>query len=102
MSEEKPRIKVEYVEVSWNCYSELFVMLENNEVLATALGVELTIVSLAMCIEQGKEVYRKVETEIKTEKRWVVYDKNGGFYAHRQLEPVCDDSYQLFEIEVEV
>lgn len=106
----KPRTKIEYVNISEEdtCVWDLKEMLEREEVYhLTGRGEYLLCVRgvpmhMLICFDEGR-VYRKVETEIKKEKRWVVYNPKGELLAeHSRKGFVYHESNQIIEITVEV
>ena len=106
MSEEKPRMKVEYVKVVDSIF-HLQPDLLAGELYTQHFNGQWEGVSseslFARLFDMG-QLYRKVETEIKTEKRWIVYDENGSYAGRHNENPSLKypDNYQLFEIEVNV
>lgn len=106
--EEKPRVKVEYVKVD---ASEAVYWFGNNEKLYNlhrhAVSIQDYINDLAI---GENELYRKVETEIKTEKRWIAVKGNACTdYNYRSVEEIqkeCElfesDGWQYIKITVEV
>lgn len=101
-----PRTKVEYVKVTDSIFNlqpdldagEIYLKVGDNDEFNPIKGES----TLAYAFEQDK-LYRKVETEIKTEKRWIIYNSRGEFCSEHDHEyKPFDKSLQVIEIEVEV
>lgn len=107
MSEEKPRMKVEYVKVCEDKF--LFwqlaqIQYENNDVYYLDDNTYILIDSNSWLLSQYNEsnLYRKVETEIKTEKRWLIYDMSGYLVSSVSYAPKPEEGRQIIPIEITV
>lgn len=104
MADIKPRMKIKYVECD-----NLRVALEkfesqSGEFYWADYGIDRITSVRSLALAYGKlTLYRKVETEIKTEKRWLIYSDKGEFLTEHDSDSfVYHKSSQVIEITVDV
>jgi hypothetical protein len=99
----KPRMKVEYVKEKavffWKVAKDFSEKADFFDVHSNRINTLEGLLGAYKC----DDLYRKVETEIKTEKRWIVYE-DGKFKCEICEPPTEYDNanYQIIEITVEV
>lgn len=104
----KPRTNIEYVPMATSHPYKMFkameddgdvyVICENGE----CEGMSGCVINLANAIGDEVSIYRKVETEIKTEKRWITYNtKTDECYPCGETQ-IPAEHCQIIEITVEV
>lgn len=100
----KPRTKVEYVKVNdseyWECAKEYTELGEFYSFIGDGYLLVDSHNELLGKYEQNN-LYHKVETEVKTEKRYVCYDESGKFVCEMGNGP-ANSAWQIIEITVEV
>ncbi len=105
--ENKPKMKIEYVGVNGNdkviagCFSTdtLYYMSSNSH---NPNGTQYTEIKSLEELSIAAVVYRKVETEIKTEKRWIAYNPKTRIVIDCPEVSTVHGDFQQIEITVEV
>ena len=98
------RTKTEYVKYDGK-FSGLASLFEDGEVLYTADDGRHNPQHMdeLLSLHEYTGVFRKVETEIKTEKRWVVYNRKGMYCSEHDYKfAPFDKTLSVIEIEIEV
>ena len=113
----KPRVKVEYVKVRFSKLSDAFREHEESPLYICDKGQYHKANGrwIYNIVEAGEwfSLYRKVETEIKTEKRWFAYNSKANIMETRGYKTKDDcyntlqsnrfrDNFQYIEVDVEV
>jgi hypothetical protein len=104
----KPRTKVEHVPMTTSHHYEIFkAMHDDGDVYVKCEdgeyeGMQGCIINLADAIHDEVTIYRKVETEIKTEKRWLMYEESSDTFTPCREDQGAVVGFQVIEITVEV
>jgi len=97
----KPRIKVEYVKVDasvavyWFGEGDLYQSPTEGEPVSIQDYINALVLG-------GDDLYRKVETEIKTESRWLTYEESSNTFTPCREDQGAAVGFQIIEITVEV
>ena len=100
--------KAEYVPMTTSNHYEIFkAMHDDGDVYVRCEdgeyeGMQGCIINLADAIHDEVTIYRKVETEIKTEKRWLMYEESSDTFTPCREDQGAVVGFQIIEITVEV
>jgi hypothetical protein len=104
----KASTKVEYVPMTTSHHYEIFkAMHDDGDVYVRCEdgeyeGMQGCIINLADAIHDEVTIYRKVEVEIKTEKRWLMYEESSDTFTPCREDQGAVVGFQIIEITVEV